>query len=269
MLFDRENIAAFAATVLIHAVFAGFAFWYMLPDKQQQRAAFIEVSLGEFKSGSPAQRAPIQADNQRQRQQPSQQEIEQEQPQKTENPDQKTNTAPVKPVDSPENAQVESEDIIQKNEAKEKDPTKKPAEEQKQAEAAETKAQKNDQSTEGAPVSGAVSGRGSRPDAAEGKGTDKDKSAPYELEWDGDIQRSALVQPLPQLTQNYNARVKVRFEVRPDGSVGQIFFLFKSGSAEIDNEVQKTIRSWRFSALPRNLPQQSQWGVLTFRFVLQ
>ncbi|HCT54730.1 MAG TPA: hypothetical protein DF712_19980, partial [Balneola sp.] len=95
---------------------------------------------------------------------------------------------------------------------------------------------------------------------------DDSQSAPYELKWEGNIQRDPLVQPLPQNTTNAEGVISVRFQVKPDGSVGMIIPL-KKMNEELEKEVQRTLRSWQFSKLPSGTPQQAQWGTITFRFV--
>lgn len=268
-MLNKENSIGIIATVGFHLLLVLFAYFYVLPQKEQQRAAFIEVTLGEFKSGSPAKQAPQKAESRKERVNPSEQQIEEEQPIKAENVQQKQAKAEVKPADLAKVKPVESEEVIKKNEAEEIDPTRKAAEKNEKSESSETKAEKTDSKKEGEIISGAPTQNVGDTDASPGKGSDQDKSAPYELQWEGDIQRSALVQQLPALTQNFNALVRVRFEVRPDGSVGRLIPLKKSGSPEVDQEVQRTIRSWRFSALPSNVPQQVQWGTITFRFVVR
>ena len=70
--------------------------------------------------------------------------------------------------------------------------------------------------------------------------------SPYELKWEGDIERMPTAQPLPTNITNSNAVVTVRFEVRPNGTVGRIIPLRKM-SAELETEVIRTLRSWRFN----------------------
>lgn len=90
--------------------------------------------------------------------------------------------------------------------------------------------------------------------------------SPYELQWEGDIERAPMAQPLPTNVANAEAVITVRFEVRPNGTVGRIIPLRKM-SAELETEVMRTLRSWRFNRLPKGIPQQPQWGTITFRFI--
>lgn len=96
--------------------------------------------------------------------------------------------------------------------------------------------------------------------------TEASQSAPYELRWEGNTERDPMVQPLPQNTTNIEGIISVRFQVKPNGSVGLIIPL-KKMDQELEKEVQRTLRSWKFSKLPSNMPQQAQWGTITFRFV--
>ena len=80
------------------------------------------------------------------------------------------------------------------------------------------------------------------------------------------LERDPMVQPLPQNTANTEGVISVKFQVKPDGSVGLIIPL-KKMNPELEKEVQRTLRSWKFSKLPSGAPQQVQWGTITFRFV--
>jgi len=91
-------------------------------------------------------------------------------------------------------------------------------------------------------------------------------SSPYDLRWEGDFDRSPMVQPLPENVSDVEAVITVRFEVFPDGSIGRIIPL-RQMNTELGREVMQTLRSWRFSSLPSGVPQEPQWGTITFRFV--
>lgn len=94
------------------------------------------------------------------------------------------------------------------------------------------------------------------------------RSTPYDLQWEGELDRTPMVQPLPSNQTNQEAVITVRFEVKPDGSIGRIIPL-RQMSPELEREVMRTLRSWRFSRLPSGVPQEPQWGTITFRFVLE
>jgi hypothetical protein len=92
--------------------------------------------------------------------------------------------------------------------------------------------------------------------------------SPYELQWEGDIERAPMVQPLPTNVANAETVITVRFEVRPNGTVGRIIPLRKM-NAELETEILRTLRLWRFNRLPNGVPQQPQWGTITFRFITE
>jgi len=94
-----------------------------------------------------------------------------------------------------------------------------------------------------------------------------DRSAPYNLEWEGELDRTPMVQPLPSNQTNEEAVITLRFEVNPDGTIGRVLPL-RQMNPELEREVMRTLRSWRFSRLPSGVPQKAQWGTITFRFVL-
>ena len=94
------------------------------------------------------------------------------------------------------------------------------------------------------------------------------RSAPFQLDWEGDVNRTPVVQPLPNFTSHTESVISVRFEVLPDGTVGRLQPIIKA-EPELEREVLRTLRSWRFSRLPANMPQESQFGTATFRFVVE
>lgn len=93
------------------------------------------------------------------------------------------------------------------------------------------------------------------------------RSSPYNLQWEGNLDRSPMVQPLPENVAGFEAVISIRFEVLPNGSIGRIIPLRKL-DPDVEREVMRTLRSWRFSRLPSGVPQEPQWGSITFRFVL-
>ncbi|WP_018128408.1 hypothetical protein [Balneola vulgaris] len=90
-------------------------------------------------------------------------------------------------------------------------------------------------------------------------------TAPFELRWEGNIERDLINHVLPTNTSNNEVVISLRFQVKPDGSVGLIIPL-KKMNPELEREIQRSFRSWRFSRLPPRVPQKAQWGTITFRF---
>jgi TonB family protein len=91
------------------------------------------------------------------------------------------------------------------------------------------------------------------------------RAAPYQLSWEGDIQRAPLQQPLPRYEVDIETVISIRFEVRADGTVGRIQPVQRI-EPNLERELLNILRKWRFSRLPSSVPQESQWGRITFRF---
>lgn len=89
--------------------------------------------------------------------------------------------------------------------------------------------------------------------------------SPYELTWEGELTRDPRVQPLPINRTNTDATITIRFEVNPDGSIGRTLPIQRM-NPELEQEVMRSLRNWRFNPLSSNEPQETQWGTITFRF---
>jgi outer membrane biosynthesis protein TonB len=71
--------------------------------------------------------------------------------------------------------------------------------------------------------------------------------------------------PLPKISLTRDVSVKLKFWVRPDGSISRVETV-KIGDLELVNVAEKYLQQWRFSILPTELPQQEQWGTVTVVF---
>jgi TonB family protein len=70
------------------------------------------------------------------------------------------------------------------------------------------------------------------------------------------------------LNQGVSGVVKVRIWVEPSGQLREGTLIeVNSGYPDLDQAVIKALRSWKFAPLPSNVVQETQWGVITFRFV--
>ncbi len=232
------------------------------------RAALIEITLGEFRDGTTAQfnqqRNPEVATRRNPTNVTTPQPVEQPTPVENQ---QRQLDQPAKEVELPEQVEEVREEPIHTPRTDRIDPTKTTDVVSPENVQVQQRAIRDETERQGAENSGDVRGVRGRVDADQGTGIDPVRSAPYQLEWEGNIQRSPLVQPLPSYNVEVEAVITVRFEVRPDGTVGRIQPIRRS-SPELEAEVTRTLRSWRFSRLPTNAPQESQFGVITFRFVL-
>ena len=97
---------------------------------------------------------------------------------------------------------------------------------------------------------------------AEGNGVE----APYILE--GDIsRRTVLNKVLPTYPAGVqkSVSVKIRLEVNPDGSVGNMIITKKAGSP-FDNSALSALKQWKFNAISRDVKQV---GTITFMYELR
>lgn len=265
--FNKDESVALTTTLSISIVLLVFSIWYTLDMGHGYRPSFIEIELGEFKAGTLAEYSEVKNEDVAKRPNPAQQtpdEPVEEVPEPEETPKEEMEEN-VKPVELPKEVEEVKEDPVKTPETEKIDPEKK---EDTQEEIVEIppQAQKDLNTEEGKEESGDIKGITGKTNVDAGSGSDDEKSAPYELKWEGNLERDPMIQPLPRNTTNTEAVISVRFEVRPDGSVGRVIPL-KKMNPELEQEVQRTLRSWKFSRLPSGAPQQAQWGIITFRFV--
>ena len=269
---QEERFGLIIALIAHIIVLVGAYLWYTKPDPPQ-RKAFIEVSLGEFSDGSMADFSREEAEEVATSPDPVDTEPEEpvEEPQEVvEEEHEPVEDEPTRDVELPEEEEeVESEDVVETPDTEEFDPEEfedEIVEEQEEIQLQEP-SEEDEEEQEGEEETGDIRGiRGDR-DADQGTGAELDRSSPYELEWEGDIERTPQVQPLPDYNVDVEAIIRVRFEVKPDGSVNRVVPVVRM-NPELEREVMNTVRNWQFNSLPSGVPQESQWGTITFRFVL-
>lgn len=262
-----ENSFGAAVTGILHLVLLIIALLYQIHMNADTRPAYIEVTLGEYQTGTVAEYAEEQPEEVATRPDPAEVEPDEpdpEVPEPEETPEQQTEET-AKPVDLTEQIEEIDADVIETPDTDQIDPES-PQQQQLEEVVAPPQTVEDDQIQEGQEESGDVSGVQGDINVEQGSGTDDDRSSPYELSWDGELNRSPTVQPLPDNTEDVEAVITVRFEVHPDGTIGQIIPLRKM-NPELEREVMSTLRTWRFSRLPSGVPQEPQWGNITFRFV--
>ena len=83
-------------------------------------------------------------------------------------------------------------------------------------------------------------------------------------------QRTIITKIIPEYPPGLQreAVVKIRFTVRPDGSVGQMVPMQK-GDPTLEEITIKALRQWRFNPLGRTENQRNVQGIITFRYELQ
>jgi TonB family protein len=225
---SREERFGVAVSGSLHLLLLLLAFWMHQTPEDTFREAFIEVTLGEFRMGA--------------KEAISEQDTPGEISNNSEN--QKARQAETQPdvIELPTRETIPGPTTLPVPAAGEPTPA-------------------ND-----APVRQQSQVRSGASDA--GTSNDPVRSAPYQLAWEGDIQRAPLQQPMPRYVVEVEAVITVRFEVRANGTVGHVQPLQRM-NPELEREVLNTLRSWRFSPLPASVPQESQYGRITFRFVLR
>ncbi len=227
---SREQRFGVAVSGSLHLLLLVMAFWMHQEPKTELREAFIEVTLGEFRMGA------VEA--------LSEEDTPGEVSETTTKEQARQQDAQPDPIELPTRQNIPGPTTLPVPEAGQPTPA-------------------ND-----APVRNQSQVRSGASDA--GTSNDPVRSAPYQLAWEGDIQRAPLQQPMPNYVVEVEAVITVRFEVRPDGTVGSLQPLQRM-NPELEREVMNTLRGWRFSQLPKRpgVPQESQWGRITFRFVLK
>lgn len=267
---DEEDRFGLGITGALHIILLIIALLYTINMDVDNRPAYMEVTLGEFQSGALAEYAEEQAEEVATRPNPAEEQPEVPDPeitQPTETPQQPEDEA-TKPVELPEEVEpIEDDEVVETPETDIIDPQNVDVTEEIEVEDTPPLSVEDDQVQEGVVESGDVAGTTGDIDVDAGTGTNPDRSAPYDLQWEGELDRSPMVQPLPNNQTNEEAVITVRFEVNPDGSLGRVIPVRKM-NPELEREVMRTLRSWRFSRLPSSAPQEPQWGTITFRFVL-
>ncbi len=268
---DEENRFGVGITAAIHLVILLIALLYTIDMRTENRPAFMEVTLGEFRSGTVAEQAETQQEQVATRPNPAETEPEDPDPEVVEpvetpeNPVEET----TKPVELPDQEEeIDDEEVVETPETEVVEPENQEITEEEIEEVQPPQTVEDEEVSEGVEESGDERGNQGDVNVDQGTGNNPDRSAPYDLEWEGELNRTPMVQPLPSNQTNEEATITIRFEVNPDGSLGRVIPLRKM-NPELEREVMRTLRSWRFSRLPSGVPQEPQWGTITFRFVLE
>ncbi|MFU8812195.1 MAG: TonB family protein [Balneolaceae bacterium] len=267
---NKEDRFGLSITGGMHLVFLIIALLYYVSFDVDNRPAYMEVTLGEFRSGTIAQHAEQQREEVATRPNPPEVQPDDPEPeviQPAEQPQQPEDEA-TKPVELPEQTEeIIDDEVIETPETDIIEPEEVEVTDEVEETEVPPQAQEAEQVQEGVAESGDERGLRGDVNVDQGTGTNPDRSAPYDLQWEGELDRTPMVQPLPDNQTNEEAVITIRFEVNPDGSLGRVIPLRKM-NPELEREVMRTLRSWRFSRLPSGVPQEPQWGTITFRFVL-
>ena len=100
------------------------------------------------------------------------------------------------------------------------------------------------------------------------RGSGKGKGYGFgDIEWGGGGNRIVLNKPLPKFPSgvNYNAELKFKFTVLPDGTVGRIVPLQKA-DPRLEAAALAALRQWRFNVLKKDVVME---GIIPLTFVLR
>jgi TonB family protein len=266
----REEKFGMRISLGVHVLVILLAWLIMSSPPQQDRVALMEVTLGEFREGAPARQAPEPVEQTEVEPDP---EPVEDTPQPTPPPQPQPREEVARPVELPDQPEpVVSEDVVVTPQTEvvrpeAVDPVPQEPERPEPEIEPEPEPEPEPRPRRGSLISGDPTERTNQPAAEAGTARDDDRSAPYLLEWEGTIGRQAQVNPLPNYTVDVEAVITVRFAVRPDGTVGSVTPVRRT-DPDLENEVIRTLRTWRFNRLPSGVPQENQYGTVTFRFVL-
>ncbi len=266
--FTKDDGRALIATIGVASILLAFSLWFTIDMGRNMRPSFIEVEFGEFQTGSMTEFSEVENEEVATRPNPSEVETEEptEETPEVEDVPEESAVEDTKPVDLPDEVEEVIEEAIETPVTEEIDPTQVAEENTEEEIDIAPVAQEDINTQEGALESGDVDGATGDTDSDQGIGNDEDKTSPYELVWENGLERTPMSQPLPRNVANVEATITVRFQVRPDGNVGLIIPSRKM-DPDLEREVISTLRSWRFTRLGNGVPQDIQWGSITFRFV--
>lgn len=200
---------------------------------------YVEVEFGEFSPGQPV-------DATEQVEETAAPETE-ESPETQTQPDETASEPETEPVDLPEEEEPSDETVPPTEE--EATSPEVPADTQR-AEAADEQEPSEDPGDEtGDP----------------GEGDQEEASAPYNIEG---LDRDPQFAPLPEYTEQVNARIQVQITVNPEGQIVRRVPLVK-GNPRLEEAVMDALQRWQFNQLPPGAPQENQTGTITFTFRLE
>lgn len=95
-------------------------------------------------------------------------------------------------------------------------------------------------------------------------------SSSASVTWESGVARSRTAGGMPVFPPGVDrsAQIRIRFRVRPDGTIDETTILQK-GEPRLEQAALAALRGWRFNALSRSAPQGNQQGTVTFYFKLK
>jgi protein TonB len=92
----------------------------------------------------------------------------------------------------------------------------------------------------------------------------------FDIEWGGQGTRKIYSYALPEYPEGVNKEIdiRLRFSIKPDGTVGSIFLLTKADT-RLENAAINSLWQWRFEPLSGNQQKVDQTAVIVFPYRLQ
>jgi len=94
--------------------------------------------------------------------------------------------------------------------------------------------------------------------------------AGFDIQWGGNGIRKIYSYQLPDYPEGVNKEIdiRLRFSIRPDGTVGSITILTKADT-KLENAAINSLRQWRFEPMPATQVQGNQIAIIVFPYRLQ
>lgn len=92
----------------------------------------------------------------------------------------------------------------------------------------------------------------------------------FDIQWGGSGTRKIYSYSLPEYPEGVNKEIdiKLKFTIKPDGTVGSIFLLSKADT-RLENAAINSLWQWRFEPLTATQQQADQSAVIVFPYRLQ
>lgn len=237
---EQSDWIGLTSSLLLHVGLALLFASLTASSPAPSQLGYVEVEFGEFSPGQPV-------DATEEVEETAAPEAEEETPEVESEPEETASEPETEPVDLPEEEEQAEETVPPEEE--DASPPDVPAETEEQEVADEQEPSEDPGDATGDP----------------GSGDEEEASAPYNIEG---LDRDPEFAPLPEYTEQVNARIRVRITVDPDGRIVRRVPLIK-GNPQLESAVMEALQRWRFNQLPPGAPQETQTGIITFTFRLE
>lgn len=250
----KEDWTGVSISLGVHVVIILLLSFLTVAASEETPIGFMEVEFGPIADGRPVQEAPETPEPEPEPEEFEEIEETEEQPavappeeaKPVELPDQAEEVIDVETIETPETEVIAPEE--QKTEEEEEAPDPEPEKEVVK------------------PLgSGALTVDEGDDSGDDGSSSEPEKSAPFQIEG---LNRTERTTPLPVMVSERDVTIQVRIFVGPDGRVIRMMPVRKGDPAQ-ERAVMEALSKWSFNALPPNVPQITQEGLVSFRFSRQ